>query len=494
MAKKVIIIGAGIAGLSSGCYLQMNGFETEIYELHNLPGGLCTSWKRDGYTFDFCIHWLMGSGASKNFYNIWKELGTTNLDYIEWEEYTRIKSTTGEVLTVYTDPNKLERELLRISPDDKKTIQSFCNGIRKFLDFDFITREEKVSFSDGLKMLKFLPLLIRWGSIAVEDYEKKFKSPLIRSFFHPFTEIMPRFPIIGILSMLSFMHRKSAGYPRGGSLNFSKTIEKRYKELGGKIHYGYKVSKIIVRNKKATGVIANGEEFYSDYVISAADGHSTIYEMLEGKYLSKEIENIYRTYKRFPSLIYVSIGLGKKFNNIPASYSFHLKEPIILEDGGLQIERLYLRNFSFDSTLSPEGKTSLILMISTYNDEYWTELKKSNPQVYEVRKKEVAEIIINTLETEFGNIRQFVEVIDVATPATIIRYTNNWHGSYEGFIPKDIKGLIAPLPCKLPGLSNFYMVGQWTTPTGGVPNAAISGRRVALKICRKEGKKFNVIY
>ena len=45
MENKVNIIGAGIAGLSAGCYLQMNGYDTEIYELHSIPGGLCTSWK-----------------------------------------------------------------------------------------------------------------------------------------------------------------------------------------------------------------------------------------------------------------------------------------------------------------------------------------------------------------------------------------------------------------------------------------------------------------
>ncbi|OYT33480.1 hypothetical protein B6U96_15390 [Archaeoglobales archaeon ex4484_92] len=61
MSKKVIIIGAGIAGLSTGCYLQMNGYETQIFEMSQSPDGLCTSWKRKGYVFDGCIHWLVGS-------------------------------------------------------------------------------------------------------------------------------------------------------------------------------------------------------------------------------------------------------------------------------------------------------------------------------------------------------------------------------------------------------------------------------------------------
>ena len=46
--KSVIIIGAGIAGLSAGCYAQMNGLRSQLFELHTIPGGLCTSWRRHG--------------------------------------------------------------------------------------------------------------------------------------------------------------------------------------------------------------------------------------------------------------------------------------------------------------------------------------------------------------------------------------------------------------------------------------------------------------
>ena len=56
MEKSIIIIGAGIAGLSAGCYGQMNGYRTQIFEMGTKPGGLCTSWKRKGYTIDGCIH------------------------------------------------------------------------------------------------------------------------------------------------------------------------------------------------------------------------------------------------------------------------------------------------------------------------------------------------------------------------------------------------------------------------------------------------------
>jgi phytoene dehydrogenase-like protein len=68
--KSIIVIGAGIAGLATGCYGQMNGYRTRIFEMHTLPGGLCTSWKRRGYTFDGCIHWLIGAGPGSGLHHV----------------------------------------------------------------------------------------------------------------------------------------------------------------------------------------------------------------------------------------------------------------------------------------------------------------------------------------------------------------------------------------------------------------------------------------
>ncbi len=75
MDKSLIIIGAGVAGLSTGCYAQMNEYHSQIFEMHDKPGGVCTSWRRNGYTFDGCIEWLMSSSPGNPFYQIWQELG-----------------------------------------------------------------------------------------------------------------------------------------------------------------------------------------------------------------------------------------------------------------------------------------------------------------------------------------------------------------------------------------------------------------------------------
>jgi len=131
-SKKIIIIGAGIAGLSAGCYLQMNGYETQIIEAHNTPGGLCTSWKRKGYTIEGAIHGLLGSSSANPFYNMWNEL--IEMDKIEFVNYNVqavFEFEDKRRFYLYSDLGKLEKYMKGISPEDSDVITEFINGIRR---------------------------------------------------------------------------------------------------------------------------------------------------------------------------------------------------------------------------------------------------------------------------------------------------------------------------------------------------------------------------
>src|SRR5512133_2471382 len=108
--KSIIIIGAGFAGLSAGIYAQLNGYKTTIYEMHDKPGGLCTSWKRKGYTFDGCIHWLVGSSPSSGMHDRWEETGIArNLSITDHNEYMRLEDNNGRILIFHTDIDRLEK-------------------------------------------------------------------------------------------------------------------------------------------------------------------------------------------------------------------------------------------------------------------------------------------------------------------------------------------------------------------------------------------------
>ena len=498
MAEKVLIIGAGVSGLSVGCYLQMNGFDTEIFEMHNQPGGLCTAWKRGGYTFDGCIHWLMGSGPASNMHQVWRELhAVQGRRFVEWDEYMRVRLTGGETFTIYTDPARLEKEMLRLAPEDGKLIGRFCAAIRRFSTIDMPVTTEKMGLFQRLgyflPWISLAPAMKTWGTMNVQSFCSRLKSRELAEALGTLfggDGSMPDFPMVGLIMMLSFMHKKSSGYPIGGSLEFARAIMRRYLELGGRIRYGARVEQILVEQDKAVGIVCAGQEHRADEVISCADGHATLYDMLGGRYLSPALRAAYETYPVFPSLIYVGLGIGRDLRDRPAATVFPLKQPIVLEDGALSLRRLGVRFFNFDPTLAPEGKTSAIVMIESRNLAWWSGLRTAEPARYKEEKRKVGEQVIQALEQELGGIAPFVEVVDVATPATWHRYTGNWQGSYEGFVPTR-KTMMKNLGFTLPGLANFYMHGQWVSLGGGLPPAGINARALAKILCRKHGKRFS---
>ena len=113
---------------------------------------------------------------------------------------------------------------------------------------------------------------------------------------------------------LAWLHNKTAGYPIGGTMPMIRNVEKRYLELGGQIQYGAKVEKILVEKDQAVGVrLVDGSELRADVVISCADGHATIFEMLEGKYADDIIRGYYRNYKPFPSILLIGVGVNRSF-------------------------------------------------------------------------------------------------------------------------------------------------------------------------------------
>jgi phytoene dehydrogenase-like protein len=491
--KSVTIIGGGIAGLSAGCYGQMNGFRTEIFEMHDRPGGLCTSWKRGAYTIDGCLHWLVGSKPGTNFHRIWEELGAVQgRRMIDHEEFLRIEGQGGRVLIVYSDLDRLERHMKELAPPDAARIEKLTKAARSVAQYDLPVDKapELYGTIDGtwflIRMFPFLRLMSKWKKTTVREYARRFSDPFLREAF-PLIADLPDFPMAGLLMMLAWMHRRSAGYPVGGSLEFSRSIERRYLDLGGEIHYRSLVTEILVEHDRAVGVrLADGTEHPGDITISAADGHATIFDMLGGKYLNHRIRGYYDNLPIFPPLIHVALGVNRSFAGMPASVIYALDKPVMI--AGHQQDHLGVEIDNFDPTLAPPGKTVLrVLFPADY--AYWKDLRQDRGR-YEAQKEEIADQIVALLDERYPGLAGQVEMRDVATPVTWERYTGNWQGSMEGWLMT--KETFPPFRMSktLPGLKNFYMAGQWVEPGGGVPTAALSGRNIIQIICARGHRRF----
>ena len=427
MSKSIAIIGGGIAGLSSGIYALLNGYKAEIFEMHSIAGGLCTSWKRKDYIFDGCIHWLTGSSPASTYYKLWADIGgVQNKEFFNYDYLSKIMDENGIIRTLYTDPQKLKQELLAISPEDKKPIEELIRDIEKF------KRHEMPPDMNFSSLVKFLPLISSFYKyrISVKELAEKFKSPELKRLFAQSLD-WHGMPSAFILWSIGLMASGNGGYPMGGSSAFIRSVVERFEKLGGLIHYNSKTEKILVRDNKAVGLrLTDGREIGADIVISAADGHSTIFEMLEGKYINKKIERLYSELEPFPPLLYVSLGINADYSNEPISLTFPLKVPFRV--GQDEIRTLSFKNYTYDKVLCPQGKSIFIVMLPA-SYEYWQELRKVKDS-YEAEKKRVRENVISSLEQIYPGIGNQVEVADVATPMTFIRYTGNWKGSYQGWL------------------------------------------------------------
>jgi phytoene dehydrogenase-like protein len=338
-----------------------------------------------------------------------------------------------------------------------------------------------------LKMAPYLGFLRKWNKVTTKEYAQRFKNPFLREMFT--ATFGEEFPLAMSLMTLAMQHRKSAGYVIGGASALVNPIEKRYQALGGEIHFGTRVVKIIVENNKAVGIkLADGQEYRANWVISAADGRTTIFDMLDGKYISTEIKSKYEHPNLFAPLVYVALGINRKFEDVPPSingFTYQLKQPIIV--AGQKQDSLNLRVYNFDPTLAPPGKNIAVVTFQSGYD-YWKTLRE-NLTAYNAEKEKIADDVISALEERFPGIKTQIEMRDIATPITWERYTGNWRGAYEGWM-FDIKNLLSSMKKTLPGLDNFYMAGQWVNPGGGMPTAVMSGNHTIQMICKKDRKKF----
>jgi len=124
MEKKIVIIGAGIAGLSAGCYARMNGYDAEIYESHSLPGGE-----------------ELGAVQGRRIYN--------------HEEFFRFTDTSGKTFITYSDVERFEKHMKELSPSDSVPIELLCKLIRRFAKFKSPMEKEYELYNlfDIIKMI-----------------------------------------------------------------------------------------------------------------------------------------------------------------------------------------------------------------------------------------------------------------------------------------------------------------------------------------------------
>jgi phytoene dehydrogenase-like protein len=341
-----------------------------------------------------------------------------------------------------------------------------------------------------LKMIPLLGALMKYSKITLKDYAEKFSDPFLRKAFATIQYDIPEVPVVLSLIFLATLNNGDGGCPIDGSMVISKNMEKRYHELGGEIAYRSKVVKILVEKGKAVGVqLEDGSQHSAEVIVSAADGRSTIFSMLDGKYVNDLIRSYYNAVPKTQAFgLEVWYGVDIDLSKEPHALVHFQDKPFTVENR--ERDRFDVEVFGFDPTLAPEGKTVVKVVLDS-NHNFWKELS-TNPEKYSLEKQKVADLLAEKLEKRFPTFKNKIEDVDVVTAISVEHWTGSYHGYQAWGAPKEYDAIVRKngVSKTLPGLKNFYMVGQWAGGAIGLNTVCLMGRNLVRELCKRDNRKF----
>ena len=392
--KKVVIIGGGVSGLSAGVYALMAGFEVEIYEKNAIPGGECIGWNRKGYHVDNCIHWLTGTKKGTDLYELWKKVGALS-DDTEYAKVDEFYTSTydGKQVTLWNDLKRTERELIEASPEDEEEIKKFIQYVEYSKQCLFPAKKPmemwgvKDYIGMGKTMADFPKVIKEFGKISLEEYSKRFKSPLLQKMI---CDYLPKtYTAYSFLVSYATMADGNGNIPMGASLQMSLRMEKRFKELGGKICYNSGAEKIVVEKKTATGIkLEDGTFVRADYVIPTVDTHLLFNKLLSKDYMPKELVKAYDSSSKndYPTVSGFQIAFAVSEKITRGETVFIEIDP--LHVGVNDFGRMYVKFYGYDPIfVIPEYNKTEAELGADYKDEHSHRAKALKKWIIDAKEK-----------------------------------------------------------------------------------------------------------
>lgn len=492
--EKIVIIGGGIAGLSAGIYALRAGFEAEIYEKNAIPGGECIGWNRKGYHIDNCIHWLTGTKKGTELYDVWKTVGALD-DDMEYAPINSFYTSTykGQKVTLWNDLKRTQEELIALSPEDEEEIKKFIQYVEYSKQCLFPAKKpmEMWSIKDyidmGKNMMDFPKVMKEFGAVSLEEYSKRFKHPLLQ---HMMCDYLPKsYCTYSFLVSYATMADGNGNIPMGASLQMSLRMEKKFKDMGGRICYNKAVKKINIAKKQATGIeLEDGTFIDGDYIIPTVDTYLLFDKFLSKEYMPKELLEAYDSPKAYPATsgFQVAFAVDTSFNE--GETIFIDMEP--LRVGNRRFDRMYVKSYGYDPIFIKDGKTVIQTCITQTDEDYefWKSLSHED---YKAIKEKLSEEVKIRIEKAFPAFAGNMEFLDAWTPLTYERYCNAYHGSYMSFVTTPM-GKQIKMKGRLKGIRNLYVAGQWTNSPGGLPVAVASGKFAIQRILKKQRKSIEI--
>jgi phytoene desaturase len=486
--KRIVVVGAGLGGLSAAIRLAREGFAVTVLEKNERVGGKMNIWKEAGYTFDTGPTLLTMPFVIRDLF---ESAGERMEDYIELvplDPICRYVFPDGSRLDASSDIPEMENTLNRMRPGEGTAFRTFLNHGKRIYDAAagpfLFTGFGSMGLRGTIGYLRFLPSVFRIDAFRTLDRAVRaaFKDERARQMMNRFATYNGSSPyrVPATLAIIPYVEFAMGGwYVRGGMYGLARALEKLAAGLGVLIRTSSPVAGIDVRDGAASGVrLASGEEVRADAVISNVDAFHTGRELLrgpEGSGLRREREPSLSGFvmmlgvrRELPQLahhnVFFSADYRKEFSAL-----FGAQTPA--DDPTIYVSV----SARTDPSHAPAGGSNLFVLVNAP--------AISGKYDWEKRSGEYRNLVLARLASKgFPGLERAIETERVITPLDFERQYGAYRGGIYGTSSNGMFSAFLRPPNKPDRPKRLYLAGGSSHPGGGIPLVLLSGKIVAAMV------------
>ena len=491
MAKKVIIIGSGFAGLSAASFMAKAGWEVLVLEKHSIPGGRARQLSELGFLFDMGPSWYWMPDIFERFF---AQFGKKVEDYytlkrlnpsyrIYWDKgYTDIPADYNALRNLFDELEAGAGEKL-----DKFLLEA---------EYKYRVGIQKLVFKPGQSYREFLDMDLVRGVFRLDVFTS-IEKHIHKYFRHPRIRQILEFPVLflgalpentpALYSLMNYADIKlGTWYPEGGMFSVVNAMYELARSLGVSFRFEQEVTEIIMEHDKVKKLVSStGEEFAADVVIGGADYHFIESQLLAPAFRTYSNEYWDKRQMAPGSLLYY-IGINKKLDHVlhhslffDTPFDQHAREIYVTEQWPAD-PLFYLSVSSLtEPDAAPEGCENLVFLIPV--------AAGLEGDTEELRMKYLDMILERFAKHTGHDIRGNIIYCKTFAHSDFINDYHAFKGNAYGLANTLMQTAVLKPSCRSKKVKNLFYTGQLTVPGPGVPPSLISGEVVSGQVVKYFG-------
>jgi phytoene desaturase len=485
--KSVIVIGAGIGGITAATHLARAGFHVTVLEKNARPGGRCDRFSRDGHHFDtgptlFLIPLLYEAE--------FRALGTSlreRLDLQRVDPTYHLVFDDGSQLALTSDLKSLQEQLESFQPGSFQGLLRYLQegdrhyqlALAKLVNRDFRRASDFFSFQNFPLLFRLKPLIHHYRNISAYFDDPRLKSAF--TFQDVYMGLSP-FEAPATFSLMPYSElAHGVWYPKGGMYRVVETLTDLARQAGVEFIFNSAVARIDTTGRHARGaVLADGARLEADVVLANADLPYVYQHLLPQDGMARALSRkqfscsvisffwgVDKTYEALgPHTLFLADDYRENFESIirdlslPANPSLYIHAPARL-----------------DPAMAPRGQDTLITIVPVGH------LSENGEQDWGKLRDEARQQVLRRLRAlGITDLEAHLKFEETYNPLSWRKRYNLERGATHGLAHTLTQMAYFRPANRHPRYENLYFVGASTHPGTGMPTAMVSGRLSAQRI------------